>query len=99
MILLIVRALALTCRGHRELVLENMALRQQQGVQTHDEASAAQDARPAVLDCVGQRVAAMAHGVGVRPAGDGPAMASRLAVPPMDAALDADVRRSPTDQS
>ena len=27
MILLIVRALALACRGHRELVLENMALR------------------------------------------------------------------------
>jgi putative transposase len=29
MILLAVRALALACRGHRELVLENMALRQQ----------------------------------------------------------------------
>jgi hypothetical protein len=29
MIVLIVRALALACRGHRELVLENMALRQQ----------------------------------------------------------------------
>jgi len=29
MTLLIVRALALACRGHRELVLENIALRQQ----------------------------------------------------------------------
>src|SRR5205823_5349425 len=37
--------------------------------------------------------------VDVRRAGDSPAMASRLAAPPMDAALDADVRRSPTDQS
>jgi putative transposase len=29
MILLVIRALALACRGHRELVLENLALRQQ----------------------------------------------------------------------
>jgi len=29
MILLTVRVLVLACRGHRELVLENMALRQQ----------------------------------------------------------------------
>jgi hypothetical protein len=29
MIVLIARALALACRGHQELVLENLALRQQ----------------------------------------------------------------------
>jgi hypothetical protein len=29
MIVVTIRALALACRGHRELVLENMALRQQ----------------------------------------------------------------------
>jgi hypothetical protein len=99
MIVLTVRALALACRGDRELVLENMALRQQLRAFTHDEASAPPNARPAVLECVGQPVAALAHGVGFRPAGDGSAMASRLSAPPMDAALDADVRRSPTDQS
>ena len=29
LLVVIVRALALACRGHRELVLENLALRQQ----------------------------------------------------------------------
>jgi len=46
-IVLSVRALALACRGHHELVLENSALRQQLGaIKTHDEASAPPDARP-----------------------------------------------------
>jgi hypothetical protein len=76
-IVLSVRALALACRGHHELVLENSALRQQLGaIKTHDEASAPPDARPAVLDGVGRCVAALAHRVDDRPTGDSDAMAS-----------------------
>jgi hypothetical protein len=77
MILLTFHALALACRGHRELVLENMALRQQRRTFKRTTKRPRLRTRYRLFwDCVGQRVAALAYGVGVRPAGDGPAMAS-----------------------
>src|SRR5438094_4473330 len=69
-----------------------------QGVKTDDEASAPPDPRPAVLDRVGQHVAAMAHRIADRPTGDSDAMASRLASPPMDSPFDADAVGSGTNR-
>ena len=70
-----------------------------EGVQTHDEASTPPYGRPAVLDRAFQQVATVAHGVIDRPAGHGPAVASRLAPPSMDPPLDAGPRRSPSHRS
>ena len=66
--------------------------------ETDAEASAPPDPRPAVLDRVGQWVAALAHRADDRPAGDRDAMASRLASPPMDSPFDADALGSGTNR-
>ena len=57
LLIVIGRALELALRGHRELVLENLALAAAaQGAETHD-ASALSDARPTGLDCLRSHLA------------------------------------------
>lgn len=83
------RALALGLRGHRELVLENLALRQQlMGDETGDQAPPPAGARPAVLDRLTAHLEELAHGGGTRATRDRRGMASRLAPPPMDPTFD-----------
>jgi hypothetical protein len=75
------RALALACRGDRELVLENLALRQHLNAFKRRGIRRSSDARPAVLDRLGKDVAHRAPSCSsgptpwcdgtARPAGDG----------------------------
>ena len=67
-IVLVARALALACRGHHELVLENLALRQQRHALKRTVSRPQLRARSAVLARIGGDVAALAHGARVRPA-------------------------------
>src|SRR5262249_59611697 len=55
---------------------------------TCSQASFAADTRPTVLDCLGTRLAQLAHGVGVRPARHGGALASGLASPALGSAIE-----------
>src|SRR5438067_636679 len=100
LLVVLVRALALACRGHRELVLENLApAAAVDGHATHDQASQSPDARPPVLDRLGAKLAELAYGIGARAAGHCRALASRLASPSMDPTLETSARRPSTDRS
>ena len=73
LLIVIGRALALALRGHRELVLENLALRQQLT------ATRRTTNRPHLATCdrllwdrIGPNLAELAHGVGARAAGHRP---------------------------
>jgi hypothetical protein len=64
------RALALAFRGHRELVLENLAVRQQLTAVTRGtRRSHLQTREPTVLDRLGPHLAELADGPGARAAG------------------------------
>ena len=94
------RALALALRGHRELVLENLALRQQlTAMRRTTKRPHLADARPTVLDRLGPNLAELAHGVGARAAGHRRAVASRLAPPPMDPTFETPTGRPSTYRS
>jgi hypothetical protein len=60
------RAVTLAFRGHQEVILENLALRQQLSDETDDQATAAPGAGPSVLDRVSSNLAELADGVGAR---------------------------------
>src|SRR5919198_3073192 len=98
MIFLLVRAVALACRGHHELVLENLALRQLERVETHEQPSTPLEPRSAVLDRVGRDVAEFARGARAGSARHRGAMAPRLGPPALDAAIGAASCRSPEDR-
>jgi hypothetical protein len=64
------RVLALALRGHRELVFENLALRQQlAAMKRATRRPRLLCARPTVLDCNRPNLAQLANGVGARAAG------------------------------
>jgi hypothetical protein len=70
-------ALALAFRGHQELVLENLALRQQLTTLKRSVKRPPLQTRDRLfLDRSGETLAELADGVGARPAGDRAAMAS-----------------------
>jgi hypothetical protein len=86
--IVVVRAGTLALRGHRELVLENLALRQQLAAPPHhDEASSLPNARPTLLDCPRAKLAKLAQRIDGRATGHRHPLASRLASAPMDATL------------
>ena len=88
LVIVVVRSLALMLRGHRELVLENVALRQQLAVmQRAQKRVPLQSCDRLFWIAFGTWLAQLAHGVDVRPARHRGAVASRLAAPPMDAAV------------
>lgn len=95
-LLLIARALALACRGHHELVLENLALRQQPRALQHT----VRRPRLQRLDRVFWIILAscwqrLAHRNRARPAGDGRAVASRVAPATVGPMLAPSTTRSP----
>jgi hypothetical protein len=100
LLIVIGRALALALRGHRELVLENLALRQQLAalkrttkrprLQRGDRLSWVALARP---------LAELAHRTGPCAAGRRRAVASRLAAPPMVATFESSPEQPSTDRS
>ena len=96
LLIVVGRALALGLRGHRELVLENLALRQQLMAMKR----ANRPRLNVAIDCFGspwRRVwTELAHGVGGCPAGHRRAVASRLAPPPMDPAFESPTGRPST---
>jgi hypothetical protein len=86
LLIVVVRALMLALRGDRELVLENVALRQQLAAST-ERRDAAQGTRPTLLDGSRAKLAKLAHGVDGRATRHRGPLASRLASPPLDAPL------------
>ena len=87
LIVLIGRALALAGRGHHELVLGDVALRQQLWAMKRTTARARVRTSDRLFWIVLAESGELAHGGGGRSARDGRAMASRLAPPPMDTTL------------
>jgi hypothetical protein len=89
MIVLICRALGLAFRGHRELVLENLALRQQRRAMKRTTSRLHLRTRDRLFWIALARVAALAHRVGFRSTGYRRALASRPASPPMGSTFEA----------
>ena len=87
LLIVVVRALTLALRGHRELVLENLALRQQLAAFHRTTAMSPPGTRPTLLDGPRAKLAKLAHGVDCRATGHRRPLASRLASPPLDATL------------
>jgi hypothetical protein len=83
-LIVVVRALALGLRGHRELVLENLALRQQLAV-VHRTTRCRLRSRDRLFWMALAKLAKLAHGVDGRATGHRHSLASRLAPPPLDA--------------
>jgi hypothetical protein len=86
LLIVVVRALTLALRGHRELVLENLALRQQLGATVRR----SEPASGRAIDSFGlpsAKLAKLAQGIDCRATGHRRPVASRLASPPMDATL------------
>jgi hypothetical protein len=93
---LVFRALALACRGHQEVVLENIALRHQLRTLKRTVRRPRLRTRDRTFWIVmANKGGPLAHSLGARPAGYGFALASRLAPLPMDSALETHTRRSP----
>jgi hypothetical protein len=100
LLIVIGRALALALRGHRELVRENLALRQQLTAVTRTTTRPHLQTRDRLFwIAFGSSLAELAHGAGVRATGHGRAVASRLAPPPMDPTVDTPTERPSTDRS
>jgi hypothetical protein len=100
LLLIAARALALALRGHRELVLENLALRQQlTAMKRSANRPRLERGRSTVLDRLGASLAELAHGVGGRAAGHRCPVASRLAPPPMDPTFETATARPSTSRS
>jgi hypothetical protein len=87
LLIVVVRALALALRGQRELVLENLALRQQLGGLPPNDAMPPPAARPILLDRPCANLAELAHRVDGRATRHRHPLASRLAASPLDAPL------------
>jgi hypothetical protein len=85
LLIVVIRALTLALRGHRELVLENLALRQQLAVFHRTTRCRLRGTRPTLLDGSRAKLAKLAHGVDRRATGHCHPLASRLAPPPLDA--------------
>lgn len=89
LLIVIVRALTLALRGHRELVLENLALRQQLAAFHRTTRCHLRATRPTLLDGPREKLAKLAQGVVGRSTGHRSALASRLASTPLDPPLTA----------
>jgi hypothetical protein len=93
LLIVIGRALALALRGHRELVLEHLALRQQLTMMRRTTSRPhLAGVRPTVSDRLGPNLAELAHGVGACAAGHRCAVASGLASPPIEPTFEAPTR-------
>jgi hypothetical protein len=86
LLIVVVRALALALRGHRELVLENLALRQQLAA-FHRTTRCRLRPGDRLFWMALANLAKLAHGVDCRATGHRHPMASRLAAPPVDETL------------
>jgi hypothetical protein len=86
MMLFLLRAVALACRGRHELALENIAPLQQQlgALKRAAIAATALHGRPGVLDPHGRHLATLAHGTGAGAAGHRRPMAPKLAPSSME---------------
>src|SRR2546428_4555634 len=84
--IVVVRAFMLALRGHRELILENLAAATTRGPSPNDAMPPA-GARPTLLDGSRAKLAKLARGVDCRATRHRRPLASRLASLPLDAPL------------
>jgi hypothetical protein len=94
------RALALALRRRRDVVLENLALRQQlMAIKRTTKRLHLQTRDRTVLDRRGSNLATLAHGIDPRAAGHRRAVASRFVLPPMDPTFETPIGRPAADRS
>src|SRR2546425_10567225 len=87
LLIVLVRAFPLALRGHRELVLENLALRQQLAALRRTTNRARFRTCDRLFWTALAKLAKLAQGIDRRATGHRHPVASRLASPPMDATL------------
>ncbi len=98
LLIVIGRVLALGLRGDRELVLENLALRQQLMAMNGRPNASPPAARPVVLDRPTASLEELAEGGGLGTTRHRCAMASRLAPPPMGPTVETPSERPSTNR-
>jgi hypothetical protein len=94
-LVVLLRTLGLLCRGHRAIVLENVALRQQLSIFRRTVTSALPHERPGVLGPARHGVAGLANGLDRRAARHCRALASPMAPAPLDPTLSSNTSGPP----